>query len=116
MTTVVVDVTCAVLTVNVVRVCPAGTTTLFGTAAKTELLLASVTTALPVGAADCRVTVPVEEMPPVTVLGLNVTEETAVETTRNTFVLTVTPPDDAETATAVVCVTGAVLAVKVTLV
>jgi len=80
------------------------------------LLLASVTTAFPVGAADCNVTVPVEEMPPVTLLGFNVTEETAVETTRNTVVLTVVPPDEADTPTAVVCVTGAVLAVKVTLV
>jgi len=90
--------------------------TLFGTTARIVLLLASATTALPVGAADCKVTVAVEEAGPVTVLGLKVTEETAVETTRNRLVLTVTPPDEAETATAVVCVTGAVLAVKVTLV
>jgi hypothetical protein len=116
MDTVVVAVTCAVLTLNVARVCPAGTTTLFGTTASTVLLLASVTTAFPVGAADCNVTVAVEEAPPVTVFGLSVTEETALETIRNKFVLTVVPFKDAETLTAVVCVTGAVVAVKVALV
>lgn len=116
METVVVAVTCAVLTVNVARVCPAGTTTLFGTVASTVLLLASVTTALPVGAADCNVTVAVDDVPPVTAFGLSVSEETALETIRNRFVLTVVPFNDAETFTAVVCVTGAVVAVKVALV
>ena len=80
------------------------------------LLLASVTTAFPVGAADCSVTVAVEETPPVTVLGFNVTEETAVEMTRNTVVVTVVPFNEADTTTPVVCVTGAVLAVNVALV
>ena len=116
MTTVVVEVTCAALTVNVVLVRPAGTTTLFGTTAKTELLLASATTAFPVGAAERNVTVAVEELGPTKLLGFSVTEETALETTRNTFVVTVVPPDEADTPTAVVCVTGAVLAVKVALV
>lgn len=114
--TVVVDVTCAVLTVNVARVCPAGMTTLFGTTANTVLLLASVTTALPVGAADCSVTVAVDDVPPVTGLGLNVSEETALETIRNRFVLTVVPFSEAETLTPVVWVTDAVVAVKVALV
>ena len=50
-------------------------------------------------------TVAVEEAGPTTVLGFSVTEATAAETTRNTFVVTVVPPDEAETATAVVCVT-----------
>src|SRR5258705_3662564 len=116
MTTVDTAVTCAVLTVNVVLVCPAGTTTLNGTVASTVLLLASDTTAFPFGAADCSVTVAVEETPPVTVLGFSVTEETAVETTRNSVVLTVVPPEEAVTITPVVCVTGWVWAVKLTVV
>ncbi len=98
MTTVDTAVTCAVLTVNVVLVCPAGTTTLNGTVASTVLLLASDTTAFPFGAADCSVTVAV------------------VETTRNSVVLTVVPPEEAVTITPVVCVTGWVLAVKLTVV
>lgn len=116
MDTVFVDVTCPVLTVNVARVCPAGTTTLFGTTASSVSLLASVTTALPVGAAEFNVTVAVDEPPPVTVFGLSVTDETALETIRNRFVLTVVPFSDADTLTAVVCVTGDVVAVKVALV
>jgi hypothetical protein len=116
METVVVAVTCAVLTVNVVRVCPAGMTTLFGTTASSVLLLASETTALPVGAADCSVTVAVDDVPPVTGFGLSVSEDTALETIRNRFVLTVVPFNEAEMLTAVVCVTGAVVAVKLALV
>src|SRR5204863_8453120 len=95
---------------------PAGTVTLNGTVARTVLLLASDTTAFPVGAADCNVTFPVEETPPVTVLGGSVPGEGAVETTRNSVVLTVVPPEEAVTTTPVVCVTGWVLAVKLTVV
>jgi|ERR1051325_6871470 hypothetical protein len=116
MLTVDVAVTCPVFTVNVARVCPAGTTTLFGTTASSVLLLASATTAFPDGAADCSVTVAVEETPPVTLAGFSVTDETALETMRNNVVLTVTPPDDAETPTPVVCVTLDVFAVNVALV
>ena len=61
-------------------------------------------------------TVAVEDVPPVTLFGLNVTDETALETIRNRLVLTVVPPDDADTATAVVCVTVWVVAVNVALV
>lgn len=116
MDTVLVAVTWPVLTVNVARVCPAGTTTLFGTTASNVSLLASVTTAFPFGAADCNVTVAVEEPPPVTGFGLSVTDETALDTIRNRFVLTVVPFNEAETLTAVVCVTVAVVAVKLALV
>src|SRR4051794_3856216 len=116
MTTVVGAVTCAVLTVNVVRVWPAGTTTVSGTTARSVSLLASWTTALPVGAAARSVTVPIDDIVPVPGAGLTVRARTALEPTKNRFVLPVVPPDDADPATAVVCVTGAVLAVNVTLV
>ena len=63
-----------VATVKLALVCPATTVTLAGTVAAT-LLLDSVTTVPPVGAAAVRVTVPVELVPPVTVLGFNVSDE-----------------------------------------
>jgi hypothetical protein len=115
MTTVDVVVTCAALTVNVVLAWPDGTTTLNGTVASTELLV-RLTTAFPVGAAERSVTVAVEEAGPTTVPGFSVTEETALETTRNTDPVTVVPANDAETFTGVVCVTGTVFAVNVALV
>jgi hypothetical protein len=80
------------------------------------LLLASDTTAFPLGAAERRVTVAVEDAGPTTLTGFSVTEATALDTTRNRFVLTVRPAAEAEMATAVVCVTGDVLAVKLALV
>ena len=61
-----------VLTVKVVLVCPAVTVTFAGTVAA-ALLLDSVTTVPPVGAAVFKVTVPVELAPAVTVLGFSVT-------------------------------------------
>jgi hypothetical protein len=81
----------------------------------TVLLLASSTTAFPT-AAERRVTVAVDDAGPITVLGFNVTEATALETTRNRLVVTVVPASDADTATPVVCVTEAVLAMNVALV
>jgi hypothetical protein len=65
--------TALVVTVKVAVVPPAATGTLPGTWAE-ELLLDRVTTAPPVGAAPVRVTVPVEELPPVTLAGLRDTE------------------------------------------
>ena len=65
-----------VATVKLALVCPAATVTLVGTVAA-ALLLDSVTTAPPLGAAPVRVTVPVELVPPVTVLGLRVSAESA---------------------------------------
>jgi hypothetical protein len=104
------------LTVNVALLWPDGMTTLNGTVASTVLLLASATLALPVGAAERRVTVAVEDAGPATVLGFNVTDATALDTTRNKLVLTVVPACEADIGTAVVCVTEAVLAVKVAVV
>ena len=63
-----------VVTVNVAVVAPAATVTLAGTCAAAVLLLVSVTTAPPTGAGLSNVTVPVEETPPNTDVGLRLTE------------------------------------------
>src|SRR5205814_836384 len=66
-----------VFTVKVTLLLPAGTVTLEGTLAAT-LLLESVTCAPPAGAGPLSVTVPVDDcIPPVTLVGFNVIEETA---------------------------------------
>lgn len=62
------------LTVNVALVAPAATVTLAGVLATVVLLLDSVTTAPPAGAAPLSVTVPVEEFPPVTLVGFSVSD------------------------------------------
>ena len=67
--------TVLVVTVKVALVAPAGTVTLAGTVAAVESS-DSVTAAPPVGAALVSVTVPVEELPPVTLVGLAVTADT----------------------------------------
>jgi hypothetical protein len=77
-TAVVVVVTDVVVTVKFALVDPAATVTLLGTLAE-PLLLESETTDPPEGAALESVTVPCEELPPVTLLGFNVTEETVGE-------------------------------------
>ena len=70
-----VTVLVLVLTVRDALVAPAATVTLEGTAAAAVLLLESVTVAPPAGAAPLNVTVPVEEFPPVSLLGFSVSEE-----------------------------------------
>ena len=62
------------LTVKVALVAPAGTATLEGTLVA-PLLLESATCAPPAGAGPLSVTVPVEEFPPVTLVGFSVSEE-----------------------------------------
>ena len=74
MVTVVDAVTTLVLTVKVAVVAPAGTATLEGTLAA-PLLLESATCAPPAGAAPLNVRVPVEEFPPITLVGFSVSEE-----------------------------------------
>ena len=64
--------TVLVVTVKVAVVAFAATVTLAGTLAIEVLLLVSVTTAPPDGALPDSVTVPVEELPPVTEVGLSV--------------------------------------------
>jgi hypothetical protein len=66
--------TALVVTVNVALVALAGTVTLPGTVAA-ELLLDSVTCAPPPGAGPTSVTVPVELVPPATVVGLSASED-----------------------------------------
>ncbi len=69
------EATALVLAVNVALVAPATTVTLDGVLAAVVLLLESVTTAPPEGAAPLNVTVPVEEFPPVTLVGFSVSED-----------------------------------------
>ncbi len=64
-----VDATVVVATENVRLELPAATVTLAGTVATAVLLLDSVTTAPPDGAGPLSVTVPCDEVPPVTVVG-----------------------------------------------
>jgi hypothetical protein len=78
MVTVVEVATALVLTVNVALVAPAATVTLEGTLAAVVLLLESVTCAPPDGAGPLNVTVPVEELPPVTLAGFSESEEREV--------------------------------------
>ena len=71
----VVDVpTALVLTVNVALVAPAAIVTLEGTLAAVVLLLERATCAPPAGAGPLSVTVPVDELPPITAVGFNVNE------------------------------------------
>jgi len=75
-----------VVTVKVAVVALAATVMLAGTCAAAELLLESVTTAPPTGAALLNVTVPVDEFPPSTDVGLRVTNfTTAACTVKLTF-------------------------------
>ena len=76
-----------VVTVNVAVVAPATTVTLAGTCAAAVLLLDRVTTAPPAGARPFSVTVPVDEVPPITVLGLRLTELAVAAVTVNVVVL-----------------------------
>src|SRR5260221_93924 len=75
MVTAVDAVTALVATVNVALVAPAATVTLEGVLATVVLLLESATAAPPAGAAAVKVTVPVDEFPPVTLVGFRVSEE-----------------------------------------
>ena len=78
MVTVVELATALVVTVKLAVVAPAATVTLplLGMAATAALLLDRYTTAPPAGAGPFRFTVPVEDVPPVTLVGLTATDET----------------------------------------
>jgi hypothetical protein len=75
MLTVVLDATGVVVIVNVAVVAPAATVTLAGTVAVDVLLLVRVTTTPPAGAAALKVTVPVDDAPPIGLLGLSETDD-----------------------------------------
>jgi len=74
MVTPVDEPTALVLAVNVAAVAPLGTVTLDGTVATVALLLDKETSAPPLGAGPLSVTVPVDEVPPVTLVGLRLSE------------------------------------------
>jgi hypothetical protein len=69
------DDTALVLTANVAVVAPAAMATLEGTLAAAVLLLESMTCAPPAGAGPLKVTVPVEEFPPMTDVGFTAKED-----------------------------------------
>src|SRR3989440_4381314 len=87
--------TALVLIVKVAVVLAAGTVTLPGTVAA-ALLLESVTCAPPAGAAPSSVTVPVELLPPVTVVGFTASEVRRTLGITVRVAVRVTPPYDAE--------------------
>jgi hypothetical protein len=72
-------VTARVATVKVALVAPAGMVTLAGTVATDVLLLDRETTAPPLGACALRVTVPVEEVPPDTLAGFSMSDDSLAE-------------------------------------
>ena len=86
-----VVVTTLVLIVKVAVVPPLATVTLAGTLATAILPLVNVTTAPSLGAGPLRVTVPVELLPPNTLVGLNASELNAGGVTVKLAVL-VAPP------------------------
>ena len=114
----VVGATLNVVTVKLALVAPAATVTLAGTLAEPGRLLDRVTTVAPVGAALASITVPVAGLPPVTLLGLTLNEESAgggggVPAGFTVKVADwVTPPPETEIVTTVCTVTGLVKMLK----
>lgn len=99
--------------VNNALVAPAGTVTLAGTVATDELLLTSMTTALPDGALD-KVTVPCELEPPATLFGLIVSEDNVIAAGLIvSAAFAVAPPAEAEIVAVVVVDGELVLTVNV---
>lgn len=68
---------------------PAGISSVAGTVAAAVLLLSRVTEAPPAGAGPLKTTVPAEAVPPVTEVGLNVSEETIGDASTVTLVVAV---------------------------
>ena len=66
-----------VCAVNCTDLEPAGTVTLVGTVTRAVLLLERRTTTPPAGAGPLSMTVPLDELPPLTVLGDRVNEDKA---------------------------------------
>jgi hypothetical protein len=102
----------AVVTANVVEVAPAATMTLAGVAAMAVFELTSVTAKPPAGAAALIVTLPVDDVPPVTLVGVSeIAERAGGFTVRVAFL--VTPPDAADTRTDTGALTAEVVTVNV---
>src|ERR1700739_4663562 len=91
---------------------PARTVTLAGTVAA-ALLLESDTPIPPVGAAPFRVTVPVDETPPITVVGFRVTDVNCTAERIPRVAVCVTPLNIAEMVAVVEEATALVVMVKV---
>ena len=75
------DATADVVMVKVAVVAPPATVTLAGTCAAAVLLLVKVTRAPLDGAGPVNLTVPVDEVPPMTEVGVSVTEVNAAAVT-----------------------------------
>src|SRR3989442_8311499 len=109
--------TALVVTVNGALVAPAGTVTLAGTIGAAVLSLDSVPCAPPAGAGPSRVAVPVELLPPVTVVGFTPSEERRTGCGFTVRVaVRVTPLYKAEMVTGVDAATVLVVTVNVVLV
>ena len=76
--------------VNVALVAPAGTVTEDGTVATFGRLLPRLTAVPPVGAADESRTVPVADVPPVTLVGLTVNDDKVGDAAPEGFTVSVT--------------------------
>ena len=102
-----------VVTVKLALVAPAGTVTLAGTLAARGRLLPRLTATPPAGAAALKRTVPVEGVPPTTLVGF-----TSIAVSAGSVGYSVkgddnvTPPPDTEMVTIVGWVTGAVVMLK----
>ena len=72
--------------VNLADELPERTVTVAGTLARTGLLLDKFTTIPPDGAAALSVTVPIEEAPPATMVGLSVKEARTADASGNTLI------------------------------
>jgi hypothetical protein len=108
-------VTAVVVIVNVAVLAPAGTVTVAGTVADGSLDVSLTATEPPVATVPFRVTVPVDDVPPGTDVGLTVTAlMNGVSTVSDT--LNVVPFKVAETVTVWVVATGTVIALNVAVV
>lgn len=105
-----------VVTVNVVEVLPADTVTEVGTVATAVLLLCKETEAPPVGAGPVSVTVPVEGLPPIKLVGLRLRDVTLTGAGATVRVVVWVEPNEPVMITAVLTLTALVVRVKVALV
>jgi hypothetical protein len=111
------DVTAFVVTTNPAVVAPAGTVTLAGTPATVVLLLDRVTTAPPAGAAALSMTVPVDVLPPRTLVGCRLSDVSiGVPGVTVSCADRVAPPPAPEIVTAVDVVTTLVATANVAVV